>query len=330
MTKQLVTRGNAALHTEIDHTVSPATLDLMAERLAENTRAAYVGQWDAYSAWCADVGRTPLPATPHTIAEYAGHLAGLDRSPATFEQAWAAIVMAHDDNGHERPARKPFAAVLTAHKRNRATRGTTRRQSAPITLSAVQAMVETLDTATLAGLRDRAVTVLGYSGALRRSELAQLAIGDLRETEDGLIVTIRTSKTDKESTGELVHLPYGAHAPTCPVRATRAWVAALAERGATSGPLLRRIRRGDVLTTDGMSGAAINELVKRLAKRAGLPITPTAHGLRAGVPTDASRAGVPTALIAEHGRWSKTSPTIMEYVRSADRWRDNPLRHIGL
>jgi hypothetical protein len=56
----------------------------------------------------------------------------------------------------------------------------------------------------------------------------------------------------------------------------------------------------------------------------------TAHGLRAGGPTEAAKAGHPASFIAEHGRWSKTSPQVLEYIRPVDRWRDNPMRGIGM
>lgn len=323
-------------YTEADYSLSGATIDLMERSTTVNTRAAYASQWKAFAAWCSRAGRVALPATPHTVLAYGTHLAGLGRSKSTFEQAWAAIAAQHGDNGHGRPSAELSAAwgkIVKTHSRDQAEAGRRKKQSAPVTVAAVVPMVAMLDTSTLAGLRDRVILVLGYSGMLRRSELAALTIGDLRFTEDGLVVTVRTSKTDKDSVGADIHLPYGQRGATCPVRTATAYLAALAQRGVTEGPLLRRIRRGGVLTDAGLSGAAVNDVVKKLA--AAVPDVPgadkmTAHGLRAGAPTDAARKGVPTARIAEHGRWSKKSPTVMEYVRTADAWRDNPLIGIGL
>lgn len=334
-TPEVVDAEIAPTYSGTDYTLSDVTLDYMKRTLTANTRAAYDSQWEAFATWCAEQGRVALPATPHTVLTYAGHLGSIDRSPSSLEQAWAAIVHKHRTSGHGRPSpdvRDAYFDVITTHRRDRAQRGATKRQSAPVVVTAVAAMVDTLDLTALAGLRDRVLVVLGYSGTMRRSELAALRIGDLRFTEDGLIVTIRTSKTDKQSYGEDVHLPYGSRAATCPVRTAQAWLAALEERGVTSGPLLRRVRRGDVLDPAGLSGAAVNDIVKRLAARIDVPGASrmTAHGLRAGGPTDMARKGVPTARVAEHGRWSKKSPTVMEYVRSADAWRDNPLNGIGL
>jgi integrase len=193
-------------------------------------------------------------------------------------------------------------------------------------------MTEACDTTTAAGLRDRAIVVLGFAGMLRRSEIAALNIADITFTEDGLVLAIRTSKTDTESVGAEVQLPPGSHPDTDPVRVTRAWIEYLARRGVTSGRLLRAVTHGGARIGDEMTPTAINNAVRRLAVKAELPgaAAYTAHRLRASGPTEAARRGVPTAHIAAHGRWSKTSPQVNEYVCAAEGWRDNPMNAIGL
>ena len=193
-------------------------------------------------------------------------------------------------------------------------------------------MIETTDPDTLAEKRDRALLVLGFALMARRSELAALHIEDVRFTDDGITVLIRTSKTDKDSVGADVHVPHGVHTDTDPVRVVRAWITALADQDVTTGSLLRSINRWGQPQPAGMSGAAVNEAVQRLAAAAGLDGAAdfTAHGLRAGGPTEAAKAGHPTSFIAGHGRRSKTSPQVLEYIRPVDRWKDNPMRGIGL
>src|SRR5690349_24485037 len=92
-------------------------------------------------------------------------------------------------------------------------------------------MVDTLPASTL-GVRDRALLLLGFAGAFRRSELVGLDIGDVRQTADGLVVTIRRSKTDQEGAGREVGIPYGSTPATCPVRAVRGWLDVRAIAGA--------------------------------------------------------------------------------------------------
>lgn len=164
----------------------------------------------------------------------------------------------------------------------------------------------------------------------RRSEPAALQLEDVRFGDDGLTALVRKSKTDQTAECAEVRVPHGVHPD--PVRVVRAWLQALARHGSTSGPLLRQINRWDQLQPGGMSGAAINDRVRHLALAGGPPDAPdfTAHGLRASGPTEAAKAGHPVSFIADHGRWSKTSPQVMEYIRPADKCRDNPMRGIGL
>lgn len=121
------------------------------------------------------------------------------------------------------------------------------------------------------------------------------------------------------------------HPETDPVRLLRAYRAALAGRGVTSGPLLRSVNRhgrpGAKLSPD-----AVGDLVRRAAERAGLPHAErySAHSLRAGGATAAYKAGAPVSAIAAHARWSPASPVVLGSIRAVDRWQDNPMRGVGL
>ena len=76
--------------------------------------------------------------------------------------------------------------------------------------------------ANLLGARDRALLVMGFAGGFRRSELAALDVADVAETDDGLVLSLRRSKTDQEMQGSKVALPWGSHPETYPVRSYRA------------------------------------------------------------------------------------------------------------
>ncbi|MFJ5155747.1 site-specific integrase [Streptomyces sp. NPDC088353] len=334
MSSDLVPIGDSSPEpTDPDTALSPATLARLERSMPANTRRAYERQGRDFIAWCADHDRTPLPATAQTLAEYVSHLADLDRAPSTIEQAIAAVRTAHRTAGYQgQPETAAALAVLKVHRRDRAAAGKRKRKAPPVTLEPLRAMIDATNLETLAGMRDRTLLVLGFAMMARRSELAALRIEDIRFGDDGLTVLIRKSKTDQAAEGADVHLPRGVHPDTDPVRVVRAWLQALARHGSTSGPLLRRINRWDQLQPGGMSGAAINDRIRHLAVAAGLPNAPdfTAHGLRAGGPTEAAKAGHPVSFIADHGRWSKTSPQVMEYIRPVDKWRDNPMRGIGL
>ncbi|MDX3353878.1 tyrosine-type recombinase/integrase [Streptomyces sp. ME01-24h] len=310
--------------------LSPAALDRLDRSIPDNTKTAYRRQARDFVAWCEERGRDTLPASAQTLADYVSHLCDLDRAPSTIEQAIATIRVAHREAGHDgKPDTRAALRILKTHKRDRAEQGKRKRKAPPVTLDVLRAMVDVANPATLAGRRDRVMVVLGFAMMARRSELAALRIGDVTFTDDGLTIFIRSSKTDQEAEGAEVNIPHGVHPDTDPVRVVRAWLDALAT---TEGQLLRAVNRWDQLQPGGMSGAAINERVRKLAIEAGVPnaVTFTAHGLRAGGPTEAAKAGQPVSFIADHGRWSKNSPQVLEYIRPVDKWRDNPMRGIGL
>jgi integrase len=187
------------------------------------------------------------------------------------------------------------------------------------------------DPATLAGTRDRLLLVLGYALYARRCELADLHIEDVEETGQGLKILIRVSKTDQDALGEHVPVKAGQHPDTDPVTLHRAWIGALADLGITSGPLLRAVtRHGALFPHVFMTGEAINERIRVIGLRAGLPDAHrlTAHGLRSGPASTAAKRGSPLSAIAEQGRWSPNSPVVYGYIREAGRWNQYP--DIGL
>jgi integrase len=112
-------------------------------------------------------------------------------------------------------------------------------RKAPLHATDIRALVATLDADRLGGLRDRVLLVVGFAGAFRRSELVALDVDDVAETTDGLVVTIRGSKTDQEGDGASIGLPYGSDPQTCPVRTLRSWLDAA---GIVEGPVFRARR----------------------------------------------------------------------------------------
>ncbi|GIH20808.1 site-specific integrase [Rugosimonospora africana] len=322
--------------------LSEATRRRVAESVPASTRRVYAGDWSRFTTWTAHRGLAPLPATPATLAEYTNTLVDAGKAPTTIERALAAISTAHRAAGHERPDLGLARAVLRTHRRERAVNGTPQvHKAAPVTVTSLRAMVTALDLDTPAGVRDRALLVVGFALGARRSELAALDLGDLVVTDAGLQVTIRTSKTDRDSAGRIVALPYGSHPDTCPVRVTQAWLALLATTDRTTGPLFVRVDRHGRLgraaagrgTTDGrLTGQAVALIVKRTALAAGLDPAAawSGHSLRRGYATETYRAGADPLRIARHGGWKDGSATLLGYVEEVDRWRANPLVGVGL
>jgi hypothetical protein len=118
------------------------------------------------------------------------------------------------------------------------------------------------------GLRDRALLLVGFAAALRRSELVALEVRDMAFESEGVVLTIRRSKTDPEAAGQLVGVPYSEHGETCAVRALQAWFAL---SRITEGPVLRPIERwSNIIQPRPLEDRRVATLLKELVKRAGL------------------------------------------------------------
>ena len=305
-------------------TLSPEALSYAVASRAPQTLRAYRADLEHFGQWCSARGLATLPATTATVADYVADLASTYK-PSTISRRLAAISVAHKVAGLESPTRSAAVrAVVTGVRR---TLGTAPEQHAPAGIGEVRRMVARLDLATTVGLRDRAILLVGFALAARRSELVALNVADLADKEAGLVVSIRRSKTDQEGRGTERALPYGTDPETCPVLAVRAW---LTVAGITDGPVFRRIDRWGHIGA-GMTGEAVADIVKRSAAAAGLdPARYSGHSLRAGFCTTAAARGATERAIARQTGHAVNSPVLRTYIRHASTFTDNAATDLGL
>jgi integrase len=203
---------------------------------APNTRKAYRADWADFVAWCKKYRRAPLPARPDTVAYYLA-----DRSArlkvSTLQRRLATIAEAHRAAGHDSP--NNHAQVRLVWQGIQREKGVAQDHMKPALTKHIKLMLECLPHSLL-GIRDRALLLLGFAGAMRRSELVGLDVTDLAQADEGLVVTIRKSKTDQVQAGRKVGIPHGTAKDTCPVRAICAWLEA---SGIAEGPLFRPVNR---------------------------------------------------------------------------------------
>jgi integrase len=177
--------------------------------------------------------------------------------------------------------------------------------------------------AQLQHVRDHAVLLLGWSGALRRGEVAAIDFADLHEEPQGLHIDLPRSKTNQEGDEEYVLIHRGSNPDFCAVRAVEEWRAALVLVGIVEGRFFRRIdRHGNIL--GGMQGAVVNRIVKRSAAAAGLdPDMFGAHSLRSGWISTGTAEGRREEAMMRHSRHLSIS-VFRGYVRRANKWDQHP------
>jgi site-specific recombinase XerD len=290
--------------------------DFAIEQHSPATRRAYRSDFALFALWCTARGLNACPAAPETICAFIADEASSGTRVATITRRIAAIRYAHALKGID-PLPTSSEAVRATMKGIRRTRGAAQARKAPATHGIIADMIACCPD-TLRGSRDRALLLLGFAGAFRRSELAALTVADLEPNEAGLRVTVRRSKTDQEGKGQTVAILAGTRLK--PVDAVSTW---LETAGITDGALFRAIDRHGNVLPDPLSTRSIAEIVKKYAMRIGLDADQfSAHSLRAGFITSAAKSGAGLFKIMDVSR-HRSVETVRGYVRDAEMFKDH-------
>ena len=298
-----------------------------------------------FDAWCRQKRLQSLPASPQVVAAYlsdramnrwcgpSGRLKKMTEKsplklPTLLHRLWG-IKHKHKEHGYQfdTGCREIENVVSSLRRQNTAKE----ERKDPLLLSDIRGMVENLPN-TLTGIRDKALLLVGFVSAMRRSEIAALSMQNMKFVEEGIEVYLNWSKTGAR---DLV-IPYGSNPMTCPVRALKAW---LATASITEGAIFRSINKHGHINDKTLTGAAIALIVKRnhyvqgkikmASEKGEHTLSYAGHSLRAGFCTTAAIQGVPEHLImAQAGH--KKSDTTKKYIRIANKWTENAAIKIGL
>jgi integrase len=361
------TRYGSAVYGAADFALPAEAAALIEEAVPENTALAYGSRWRSFETWCQGAGRVALPATAQTVAAYLTYLAvGRGLKATTVDAHLTAIRTVHRASGEEPPDALAARKIVVAAQKREARRDGRYGpgKALPLMAADLPLAVAACDAATPAGLRDRAVVLLGFALLARRSELAALNISDIGHVRgEGLEVMIRSSKTDQSARGVVRRIHYAANKDVCPVRSVLAWLEYLAGRGITAGPLFTRIDRwgnadgraggryrsagardgrlrpqgiGDIITVACEAAAGNASAQARGAIAGGVSAeTPvrrySGHSVRRGGATSMLRAGADPLNVSRHGRWADGSRVFAGYVEEATGFGDgNPTKGLLL
>jgi site-specific recombinase XerD len=268
-----------------------------------------------FSVWCKDRELIPLPALPATVAAYLAYEVGQNLRPSTLGRRLAAIQYAHQYAGVEPPT---TAETVKATLRGiRRTLGAARNSKAPATAARAKAMARSVPDS-LIGIRDRAILLLGFAGAFRRSELVALDVIDIEPSDEGLRIYVRRSKTDQEGEGAIVAIAPGT--TDCPALALLSWLSAA---GIAEGAVFRSINRAGKVSRTRLSDRSVANIVKTYAGRVGLDArTFSAHSLRSGFLTSAAANGASIFKMMDVSR-HKSIDTLRGYVRDAELFKNH-------
>jgi len=307
--------------------------DLATPDHAPATERAYAHDWDDFSAFCGRHDLEALPAAPQTLALYLKTLeTQRSRSPAglsagtiglslpTLRRRLAAIASRHASAGLETPTDHPLVRKLL--RRYSRTRGTAVRKKEPLLIERLPALLMAMSD-DLPARRDRALLLLGYAGAFRRSELVALDVEHLRFSKRGLYVWIAAAKNDPRKKGRELYVPRLPKTDLCAVAALERWL----ETVGTTGPVFRTFDlRGD-LTPNGLDAGDVARILRRRAASAGVAGDFAGHSLRRGFITNAAKKKVPIENI-KRVTGQRSNAIVLDYVAAATLDDDPPLLEI--
>jgi integrase len=301
---------------------------------ADNTRRAYRAAVRAWCAWCARHDLPPLPASGQDVAAFLAGERGRKLSPETLKLRRAAIRYLHRAAGCPVPTDDVCVSeTMAGITRDAARKGVVPRKKVAATATILRRLMAPIG-GDLRGLRDRAILLVGFAGALRRSELAAIRFEHLEKTDRGIRLTLPQTKGE-QTDAVTVPLPYG-DTELCPVHALEAWQQAA---GLSEGPIFRRIwlppRPRPTATceppplprigTQAISPQTVAQIVQARAMAAGFGRRDLGgHSLKRGALTTGMDRGVHPAKLKRLGR-HKSFDVLGEYLEFGDLFEGHPL-----
>lgn len=300
--------------------------EISAARRSDATREAYESDWRQFDYWAKENVVSIMPASEGTVVAYVVYLSKIGFKPITIQRKITAINQIHLSNGFGRTTGRLVREAVQGIRR---LKGVARRRARPITWTVLDRILNQIQ-GTAIGIRDRALLLVGFSGALRRSELVAIDIEDIEFVDEGMIISQTHSKTNQEGELRKIAIPFVDIKCRCPVKATQRLIA---YNQTQTGALFRGLGSGgrkmlDVKLGRRLSASSVSKIIKRYAELAGYPSSEfSGHSLRAGFATAASQAGLSSvAIMARTGH--KSFAVFANYVLDGRLFSGHPLNAI--
>ena len=300
--------GGIKLPTEIGLTASVSSY--ITQSLSEASKRAYQADMKHFVAY----GGT-IPSSPTQIAEYIASHAQSHKA-ATLRRWLATLSKVHQLAGHENPVgsglvKATLRGIIRSH-------GTAQREAKPLLREDLFMVLAAMANRTI-DVRDKALLLIGFAGAFRRSELVGLNVADVSFVRQGLIIQLRFSKTDQEGKGRRIGVPFG-RTSWCPVQSLQTWIELA---NIADGSIFRPISKSGLILPQRLSGEAVSLIIK---KRVGNISTAagdfSGHSLRAGFATSAAMAGASAWKIRQQTGHASDA-MLNRYIREGDLFNAN-------
>ncbi|QJD81526.1 tyrosine-type recombinase/integrase [Spirosoma rhododendri] len=282
-----------------------------------NSQRAFTTDIRQYSDWCEHNSYPLTPLSAVALVEYVTFL-GRTRSFFTIQRHLASLAKLHRQHNVPSPTTdEQFKVFMKGVKLKKTAR---QKQAPDFSVKQLRQAIDSLPH-TPTGIRNRAILLLGFTGAFRRSELASLDVNHLLIDDAGLVIRLHRSKTNQFGEIEEKAVAYANEPEYCPIGALQQWLAVIDRE---QGPLFVRIRKGERVTQARLSDEWVNVLVQQQ-----LGESFTAHSLRASFVTVAKANGADDLEVMNQTK-HRTTTMIQRYDRRRNIRKHNASGKLGL
>jgi integrase len=320
--------------TESSEEINPDSISETVDRLknsaiSENTLRAYYSDWKRFCQFCGGIRKPALPAESETITAYIAWLVSLRKRYSTIRRHLTSIGRIHELKHAKNPVKDPQVEIVLSGAARET--GAAPRAATPITWPLLTRLVDNCPPSVI-GIRNAALFLIGWSAALRRSEIASMKWEDITFSDLGVTIHLPRSKTDPTGLGYDLAIPYSGHKKYCPVVRLKQWQERIRRY---TGVVFTRLGKGgeafyfysDVLGKK-LSDKSISNIIKQGIYEIGEdPRKYSGHSLRRGFATECGRMGIPERLIQRQTRHLSIS-VLRSYIDAGNIWDENPLRAV--
>lgn len=303
---------------------------LIDSTISTSTKRAYKSDWNIFVSWCEKYNVASLPASSETVSLWITSLEGT-RSISTIRRYISSISVAHRIAGFDSPCysdlvKRSVRGIAKTHEYNPT-------KAAPISFDLLKRIVNVCGI-TVTGSRNATMLLIGWTGALRRSELCSIRVEDIEFSSKGMILNIPKSKTDQFHSGYQIGIPSYKEEKYCAVSRAKAWIKRV---DINEGYLFRSLRRDaaglwihNYGVNKPLSDRQVSIMIKKYIKKlGGNPSLYSGHSLRRGVITEAAASRVPDDIIQRHTRHLSIE-NLKNYIDRGTIFDENPISEIFL
>jgi site-specific recombinase XerD len=297
-------------------TISPEHQERISHLLnnskASNTITAYQSDWKDFTSFCEQNNLAPLPVSEATIATYISEQSKTHKL-STIKRKLSSINKAHTTAHLPSPTNTPLIKEIIAGLARE--KGTKQTPKQALVLDDLKRLIDVIDVSTLAGKRDKALLLVGYATASRRSELVSIDTNHITFTNEGMDIEIFQEKTQQWIVKSIIKAKNSFY---CPVNNLEIW---LIDSNIKTGAIFRQIKHDNVY--ERLSDKTVANTIKKYCELAGLdPALYSGHSLRSGMATSAAKKGFhESAIMKQTGH--NTNTMVQRYIQEANRYENN-------